>query len=63
MSTELNLRFPDADHVIVRLDSDDVDSGTLDFKNPLSDKDHSDLRWYVETYGAHSLGDPDDAEA
>lgn len=63
MSTELNLRFPDADHVIVRLGADDDGSGQLAFANPLTDKDLRDIQWYVETYGAHSLGDPDDTEA
>ncbi|MBL9126514.1 MAG: hypothetical protein JNL97_02650, partial [Verrucomicrobiales bacterium] len=63
MSTELNLRFPDDQHVIVRLGSDDDGSGQLSFTNPLTPKDLQDLAWYVETYGAHSLGDPDDREA
>ena len=61
--TELNLRFPDAGHVIVRLGPDDEGSGALAFTNPLSEKDFRDIQWYVETYGAHSLGDPDDTEA
>jgi len=60
---ELNLRFPDADHVIVRLGADDDGSGDLPFVNPITDKNLHDLQWYVETYGAHSLGDPDDSEA
>ena len=63
MSTELNLRFPDEKHVIVRLGTDDDGSGQLDFTNPIADQDLRDLQWYVETYGAHSLGDPDDTEA
>jgi tetratricopeptide (TPR) repeat protein len=62
MPIELNLSFPDADHVIVNLDSGNG-SGQLSFKTPLTDKDLLDIRWYVETYGAHSLGDPDDEEA
>ncbi len=61
MPVELNLRFADADQVEVRLDG--VESGSLPFSNPFRDRDRDDLRWYVETYGAHSLGDPDDAEA
>lgn len=61
MSTELNLRFADATHVIVTLDG--VESGQLAFANPLTEKDLRDIQWYVETYGAHSLGDPDDSEA
>src|SRR5260370_11505664 len=62
MPTELNLRFPDPQHVIVRLGPDD-DSGQLAFTNPITEKDLRDIQWYVEIYGAHSLGDPDDAEA
>ncbi len=61
MSRELNLRFPDKDHVIVLLDRDD--SGELRFTNPLNAKDRQDIQWYLEVYGAHSLGDPDDGEA
>ena len=61
MSTELNLRFPDAQHVIVTFDG--VESGKLAFTNPITEKDLRDIHWYVETYGAHSLGDPDDTEA
>ena len=62
MSTELNLSFPDANHVVVTLNQGAA-SRSLPFSNPLSEKDHADIRWYVETYGAHSLGDPDDSEA
>jgi hypothetical protein len=63
MTTELNLRFPDKDHVIVRLGAEDDGSGQLPFVNPIVDRDLRDIQWYVETYGAHSLGDPDDKEA
>ena len=63
MSTELNLRFPDDKHVIVRLGPDDEGSTKLPFTNPIADKDLRDIQWYIETYGAHSLGDPDDTEA
>jgi len=58
---ELNLRFPDPDHVVVSRGGED--SGTLPFASPLTAKDRQDLRWYLEVYGAHSLGDPDDGEA
>jgi CHAT domain-containing protein len=61
MSLELNLRFPDKDHVIVTFDGED--SGTLPFRNPITAKDHQDIQWYLEVYGAHSVGDPDDSEA
>jgi hypothetical protein len=61
MSIELSLQFPDADHVLVTYGN--RKSGSLDFKSPLTPKDRDDLRWYLEVYGAHSLGDPDDEEA
>jgi len=61
--TELNLRFPDKDHVVVRFGPDDDGSGNLPFVSPISDLDFGDIQWYIETYGAHSLGDPDDKEA
>jgi hypothetical protein len=61
MATELNLRFPDANHSIVSFDG--TESAANEFVNPLTDEDHRDIGWYVETYGAHSLGDPDDQEA
>ena len=63
MPTELNLRFPDANHVTVRFGPDDDGTVQLDFTNPLAEKDLRDIQWYVETYGAHSLGDADDSEA
>jgi len=61
MAAELNLQFPDADHVIVSLDG--PPSGPLPFADPFTPKDHADIRWYIETYGARALGDPDDTEA
>ena len=60
-NTELALHFPDRTHVNVRLDG--TESGRLAFANPLSVKDRQDIRWYVETYGARSLAEPDDNEA
>jgi|GEM_PF-258765 tetratricopeptide (TPR) repeat protein len=61
MSLELNLRFAGADRVEVRLAGDD--SGSLEFSNPLTESDRDDMRWYLETYGARSIGDPDDDQA
>lgn len=58
---ELSLQFPCGTEVIVTFDG--TDSGKLPFANPLTDKDRADIRWYVETYGATSLADPDDQEA
>jgi tetratricopeptide (TPR) repeat protein len=63
MPTELNLNFTDANHFIIRLGPDDEGSLPLGFNNPIAEKDLRDIQWYVETYGAHSLGDPDDDEA
>jgi hypothetical protein len=42
---------------------DGEESGRLPFASPLTDRDQRDLTWYLEVFGAHSLGDPDDAEA
>ena len=61
MSTELSLRFMKNNRVIVGFSGEE--SGELPFKNPLTAKDRDELRWYLELYGAHSLGDPDDEEA
>ncbi len=61
MSLELNLRFADAGHVLVSFDGEE--SGSLPFASPFTARDRQDLIWYLEMYGAHSLGDPDDAEA
>jgi len=58
---ELVLRFPGPAQVSVAYDG--TDSSQFPFTNPVTDKDRSDIRWYVETYGAQSLADPDDAEA
>jgi hypothetical protein len=61
MSLELNLTFPDAHHLIVYFDGDQ--SSTLPFANPITPKDRKDIQWYLEEYGTHSLGEPDDGEA
>ena len=61
MSSELNLRFPDESHVEATLDGEA--SGLLSFVNPVAPADRRDLAWYLEIYGAHSLGDPDDRDA
>jgi hypothetical protein len=58
---ELNLSFPDQDHVHITLE--ETNSGILPFVSPITREDRRDLRWYLEIYGAYSLGDPDDAEA
>ncbi len=58
---ELVLDFTATDKVNISFDR--ADSGKLDFTNPMTEKDRSDIVWYVETYGARSLADPDDREA
>ena len=59
--TELAIQFPNSTEINVSFGG--TDSGKMAFVNPLSDKDRTDIKWYVETYGAQSLADPDDAEA
>jgi tetratricopeptide (TPR) repeat protein len=61
MQTDLYLSFPARDRV--RVTSSGGSSEALPFSSPISAKHLRDLAWYVEVYGAHSLGDPDDAEA
>jgi tetratricopeptide (TPR) repeat protein len=58
---ELNLYFPDPNRVIVRYG--DQDSAVITFRNPFSARNLGELRWYLESYAAHCLGDPDDKEA
>jgi len=60
-SAELVLNF--SSNTAVNVSFDSTDSGQLEFANPVRDKDRSDILWYVETYGAKSLADPDDKEA
>jgi tetratricopeptide (TPR) repeat protein len=59
--TELAIQFLSGTEVKVSFEG--TDSGKMAFVNPISDKDRTDIKWYVETYGAQSLADPDDAEA
>jgi hypothetical protein len=58
---ELALHFSSSTEVNVSFGG--TDSGKLAFANPVTEKDRADIRWYVETYGARSLADPDDQEA
>ena len=60
-STELVLKFSSNTQVNVSFDG--TESGRLDFANPVTAKDRTDIRWYVETYGSASLAEPDDKEA
>jgi len=61
MSQELIIEFSGADQVSVNFG--DAKSGWVLFANPLAEADHDRIRWYVETYGAQYLGEPDDDEA
>ncbi len=60
-ASELVLRFATPD--LVNLSYAGTDSGEVPFASPVTDQDRRDLSWYVETYGARSLGEADDAEA
>lgn len=61
MNPELNLRFPDSDHVIVRYH--DRDTQALDFVAPLQASDLQDIRWYLEVYAVSYTTDVDDERA
>jgi len=61
MGCELNLQFPDHEHVIVHFEGETT--AALGFANPLGPKDRQDIQWYLEVYGALSLADPDESEA
>ncbi len=61
MSLELNLRFPDPEHVIISLDGETTEA--LPFSMPLHREEHEELRWYLETYAAHYTTEVDDQRA
>ncbi|MBW4592461.1 MAG: CHAT domain-containing protein [Brasilonema angustatum HA4187-MV1] len=58
---ELNLRFPEINQVIVKLDEQETER--LPFTSPLSAEDQENIRWYLETYSTHYTTDVDDARA
>jgi tetratricopeptide (TPR) repeat protein len=58
---ELSVDFPSPDTVNVSFEG--TSSGSIAFSNPLTAKDRAEIQWYVETYGARSLADPDDLDA
>ncbi|BAY28322.1 TPR domain protein [Nostoc carneum NIES-2107] len=58
---ELNLRFPEINQVIVRLD--DQETNTLNFISPLTAEDLEDIRWYFEVYAKSYTADVDDEGA
>jgi len=49
---ELNLHFPDPQHLIVSLSNGNnhEKTGLLDFTYPFTDKDYQQIRWYLEKY-------------
>lgn len=47
MYIELNLQFPDPVNFMVSFG--DYETTALPFANPITAKDHADIRWYVET--------------
>lgn len=58
---ELSVMF--AGDATVNVSFEGTESGAQRFASPITKKDQADIRWYVETYGAASLADPDDHEA
>ena len=61
MSLELNLQFPDPEHVIVTFGT--TITGALPFASPLTDDDRKEISWYLESYAAHYSTDVDDEHA
>ncbi len=61
MSLELNLNFPDSQHVIVSLIDGNESETTdlLEFSAPISDKGAQHLRWYLEKYATQYSADID----
>jgi len=58
---ELNLWFPDSNHLIVSLERNSV--GPIDFTARITPKDREEIRWYLEVYAAGYTTEVDDAEA
>ena len=64
MSIELQLTFPDADHVMVSLLGPGPEySPPAEFTSPLKEEDLKELRWYLEDYGTSYAAEPDDTRA
>jgi tetratricopeptide (TPR) repeat protein len=61
MSLELNLVFPDPQHVIIQ--SRTGSTQPSDFVNPLTADDLKDIRWYLEVYSSQYMTDVDDDRA
>ncbi len=62
---ELNLYFPDPQHLIVTLVNGKTGekTGVLEFNSPFSDKGHQQLGWYLEQYANQYSSDIDDEAA
>ncbi|PZV27114.1 MAG: hypothetical protein DCF12_06205 [Snowella sp.] len=58
---ELTLNFTTADQVTVSFD--DETSDAIAFSSPLTEKNHKDLRWYMETYASGHMTEVDDRRA
>jgi len=61
MTQELNLSFSGSDKVSITYDDQKTDA--LPFVSPLTEEDHQDIRWYLETYAALYTADEDDKRA
>jgi tetratricopeptide (TPR) repeat protein len=61
MLLELNLHFPDSQHIIVSLNTDNgrEETDLLDFSSPFSEKDFKKIRWYLENYATEYSTDID----
>jgi len=61
MSQELIIHFNTPTQFSIRYDDDDT--GNLEFVNPIGDSAYQDLRWYLETYSAAYIAEPDEERA
>jgi tetratricopeptide (TPR) repeat protein len=61
MLLELNLHFPDPQHIIISLNTDNgrEETDLLDFSSPFSEKDFKKIRWYLENYATEYSTDID----
>ncbi|MCK5523366.1 MAG: tetratricopeptide repeat protein [Thiomargarita sp.] len=61
MPQELIIHFHNPTEFSIRYDDDDT--GNLAFKNPITDSDYQELRWYLETYSSAYIAEPDEDRA
>ncbi len=61
MHLELNIHFPDSQHIIVSLNTDNgrEETDLLDFSSPFSETDFKKIRWYLENYATEYSTDID----